>query len=206
LEQLAADIFFQAVQTNKGCQLGGLHKIKQVVEEVSILLNALFIFFARVSDVTLSTVRILMIMRGRSISAAVIGFVEVSIYVLALSRVIGSLESPILVAAYALGFSVGTLTGGFIEERLALGYATAQVISLEQSQQIAEQLRAEGFGVTIIEGSGRTGRHQILHVLLKRKDIPDLLALIQNADKQAFVSIMDTRKILGGYFRKIKAK
>ena len=57
----------------------------------------------------------------------------------------------------------------------------------------------------LLLGSG-TGRHQILHVLLKRKDIPDLLALIQNADKQAFVSIMDTRKILGGYFRKIKAK
>ena len=182
MEQLAADIFFQAVQTNKRCQLGGLHKIKQVVEEVSILLNALFIFFARVSDVTLSTVRILMIMRGRSISAAVIGFVEVSIYVLALSRVIGSLESPILVAAYALGFSVGTLTGVFIEEGLALGYATAQVISLEQSQLIAEQLRAEGFGVTIMK------EEQVdikFYTCLKRKDIPDLLALIQNADKQA---------------------
>ncbi|HZK23820.1 MAG TPA: DUF2179 domain-containing protein [Oscillospiraceae bacterium] len=173
---------------------------------MNILLNAFFIFFARVSDVTLSTVRILMIMRGRSISAAIIGFAEVSIYVLALSRVIGSLESPILVVAYALGFSAGTLTGGLLEERLAIGYATAQIISLEQSRQITEQLREDGFGVTIIEGSGRAGTHEILHVLLKRKDIPDLLNLIKQADQQAFVSIMDTRKILGGYFRRIKAK
>ncbi|NLZ39348.1 MAG: DUF2179 domain-containing protein [Firmicutes bacterium] len=173
---------------------------------MSLLLNIIFIFLARVSDVTLSTIRILMIMRGRSVTAAVIGFCEVCIYVLALSRVIGSLEHPILLIAYALGFSAGTYVGGYVEERLAIGYATAQVISLNESETLAEKLRTEGFGVTIVEGRGREGMHQILHVLLKRKNIPDFLSIVHEADQSAFVSIMDTRKILGGYFSKIKAK
>lgn len=173
---------------------------------MSLFLNVIFIFFARVSDVTLSTVRILMIMRGRSATAAGIGFAEVCIYVLALSRVIGSLENPVLLIAYALGFSAGTYTGGYVEERLAIGYATAQVIALKKAELMAEKLREEGFGVTIVEGRGREGVHEILHVLLKRKNIPNLLSLITETDQQAFVSIMDTRKILGGYFSKIKAK
>ncbi|NLZ93647.1 MAG: DUF2179 domain-containing protein [Firmicutes bacterium] len=173
---------------------------------MQLFLNMAFIFLARVCDVTLSTVRILMIMRGRSATAAMIGFTEVCIYVLALSRVIGSLENPIFLIAYALGFSAGTYTGGYVEERLALGYATAEVISLSKAELLAEKLREEGFGVTIVEGRGREGVHEILHVLLKRKDIPDFLSIINSADQQAFVSIMDTRKILGGYFSKIKAK
>lgn len=169
-------------------------------------MNVLLIFIARVSDVTLSTVRILMIMRGRALAAAVIGFFEVSIYVLALSRVIGDLDKPVLLVTYALGFATGNYVGSNVEERLALGFATAQVISLDKADEIAELLREQGFGVTILEGCGREGTHQMLHVLLKRKDIPCLLTIVRKNDNQAFVTVMDTRKILGGYFSKIKAK
>ncbi|MCR3922117.1 MAG: DUF5698 domain-containing protein [Firmicutes bacterium] len=172
-----------------------------------LFLNMLFIFFARVTDVTLSTVRILMIMRGRSVNAAMIGFFEVTLYILALSKVIDSLDNPVLLVTYALGFAAGTFTGGYVEERLAVGFATAQIISLQEPDLLATELRAQGFGVTILEGCGREGnRRQILHVLLKRKDMPCLLRIVEKNDKDAFVTVMDTRKILGGYFTKIKAK
>lgn len=165
-----------------------------------------FIFFARVIDVSLSTVRILMLMRGRSVTAAIIGFFEVTIYILALSRVIASLDDPVRLVVYGLGFSVGNLVGGRVEESLALGFATAQVISLDKSEELAEKMREQGFGVTVLEGCGREGTHQILHILLKRRDLPCFLGLIRKVDDQAFVSVMDTRKIFGGYFSKIKAK
>jgi uncharacterized protein YebE (UPF0316 family) len=173
---------------------------------MELILSYLLIFFARVTDVSLSTVRILMIMRGRSLVAATIGFFEVSIYILALGQVIGNLDNPLRVVAYALGFATGNLIGSRLEERLALGVATAQVISLDKSDEIAEILREQGFGVTVLEGCGRHGTHQILHILLKRKDLPCFMDTVREADNQAFVSVMDTRKIFGGYFAKIKAK
>lgn len=171
-----------------------------------LFLDLAFIFFARVSDVTLATLRILMLMRGESLKAAAIGFFEVTIYILALARVIDSLDDPIRLVVYALGFATGNFVGSNIEERLAMGFATAQVISVNKSGELAEMAREEGFGVTVLEGCGREGTHHILHILLKRKDLPCFLQLIRKVDDQAFVSVMDTRKIFGGYFSKIKAK
>ncbi|MBS4031087.1 MAG: DUF2179 domain-containing protein [Clostridiales bacterium] len=171
-----------------------------------LVLGYLFIFFARVSDVTLSTMRILMLMRGKSINAAVIGFFEVIIYILALGQVIGSLNEPLRLIVYALGFATGNFVGSRVEERLAIGFATAQVISLENSDLMAEKMRDQGFGVTVLEGCGKQGTHQILHILLKRKDLPCFIGLARQIDKDAFVSVMDTRQIFGGYFSKIKAK
>ncbi|MBS3900235.1 MAG: DUF2179 domain-containing protein [Dethiobacter sp.] len=165
-----------------------------------------FIFFARVSDVTLSTVRILMLMRGRSVTAAAIGFFEVSIYVLALSRVIDSLDQPLRLIVYALGFATGNLLGSRAEEYLALGFTTAEVISVDKAGELAEKMRECGFGVTVLQGCGLTGTHQILHVLLKRRNMPSFLGIIREVDDKAFVSLMDTRKIVGGYFAKIKSK
>lgn len=166
----------------------------------------LFVFFARVSDVTLSTLRILMLMRGKTLIAAVIGFFEVSVYILALGQVLNNLNHPISIVVYALGFATGNIVGGFFEEKLAVGYNTAQVISVNKAQEMAARLRDHGFGVTIIEGCGIKGPHDILYVLLKRRDLPSLMAIIQEVDKNAFVSIMDTRKTFGGYFSRIKAK
>lgn len=171
-----------------------------------LVFSYLFIFFARVSDVSLSTLRILMLMRGKAIQAAVIGFFEVTIYILALSQVIGSLDNPLRLVVYALGFATGNLVGSRLEERLALGFATAQVISLDKWEEMAEKMREQGFGVTVLEGCGKEGTHRILHILLKRRDLPCFLGLVHDIDNQAFVSIMDTRKIFGGYFAKIKAK
>lgn len=171
-----------------------------------LLLDYGFIFLARVADMTLATVRILMVMRGKPGSAATIGFFEAIIYILALSRVIDNLDNPARLIIYALGFAAGNYAGTKIEERLALGHATAQVISKENSEELTEKLRAKGFGVTVLDGCGRTGPHQLLHVLLKRKDMQTLMSIIRDTDEQAFVSIFDTRKILGGYFSKIKQK
>ncbi len=177
------------------------------MSEIWILIfSYLFIFFARVSDVTLSTVRILMLMRGRALAASTIGFFEVTIYILALGQVIGNLDNPGRLVVYALGFATGNFIGSNLEERLAIGFSTVQVISLDKSDELAEITRELGFGVTVMEGCGKQGTHQILHILLKRKDLPCFMATIREVDKHAFVSVMDTRKIFGGYFSKIKAK
>lgn len=169
-----------------------------------LVLSYLFIFAARVSDVTLSTIRILMLMRGKAALASVIGFFEVTIFILALNQVVGNLDDPFRLLAYALGFATGNFVGSRLEERLALGFVTVQVISTGKSAELLERIRERGFGVTALEGCGREGTYQILHVLLKRRTLPCFLALVREIDDQAFISVMDTRRIFGGYFSRIK--
>jgi len=169
-----------------------------------LLLGYLFIFAARVADVSLATIRILLLMRGKALLASVIGFFEVTIFILALNQVVGNLDDPLRLLAYSLGFATGNFAGSRLEERLALGFATVQVISMGKSAELLAEVRERGFGVTALEGCGREGTYQILHVLLKRRDLPCLLSLVRRIDDQAFVTVMDTRKIFGGYFSRIK--
>ncbi len=171
-----------------------------------VMLSYLFIFFARVVDMALATLRILMIMRGKSIQAALVGFFESAVYILALRQVIQALDNPFRIFVYALGFAAGNYVGSIVEERMAVGYATVQVISLSCTETMVDELRKNDFGVTVIEGCGREGVHQILHVLIKRKELDRLMRLVREQDPQAFVSVMDTRKIIGGYFTRKKSK
>jgi uncharacterized protein YebE (UPF0316 family) len=166
----------------------------------------IYVFLARILDVSLSTLRIIYLTRGRSKLAAAIGFVEVMIYVTALGLVVGNLDKPINIVAYGLGFAAGTLVGGLIEEKIAVGYVTVQVITVEGSEELEQILRDRGFGVTCLEGCGRDGPHKILHVLMKRRHLPAFLKLVREQDSRAFISIIDTRKIMGGYFARMKDK
>ena len=108
--------------------------------------------FARIFDVSFSTVRVLVLPRGNVCSPRCWVFFEVSIYITALSQVVQELNSLIKVLIYALGFSSGTLVGGFIEEKIALGYAMVQLIPKKHASQLIMALRAENFKVTIVEG------------------------------------------------------
>lgn len=171
-----------------------------------VFLGLLFIFFARVLDMGLATIRILMLMRGKSLNAAAIGFFESAIYILALREVILNLDSPIRIGVYALGFAAGNYVGSLVEERMAVGFATVQVISLTCTDNMVEEMRKKGFGVTVIEGCGKEGLHEILNVLVRRKDLAPLMDMVHKLDPQAFISVMDTKKIVGGYFARKKDK
>lgn len=84
--------------------------------------NFLFIFIARMADVALMTIRMLMIVRGKRIQAAVIGFFEVTIYILALGQVVQNIDNTYSILAYALGFSSGNYLGSYLEEKMAMGF------------------------------------------------------------------------------------
>ena len=133
---------------------------------MAFMLSGLFIFLARVADMSMATFRILMLMRGRSVIASLIGFMESLLYILALGQVLKHLDSPINMVIFAAGFAVGNFVGSRIEESIALGYVNAQIISVSCHDTLQETLR-EGFGVTTVEGHGKDGVHHILHIMLK---------------------------------------
>lgn len=170
------------------------------------VLSGLFIFLARVADMSLGTLRILMLMRGRSLHASLIGFIESLLYITALGEVIKRLDNPLNLVFFAAGFAAGNFVGSFIEERIALGYVNVQIISVESYNTLQTTLRNAGFGVTSVECCGKDGVHHILYVLLRRRDLTRLMKLISSEDQKAFVSIIDARKILGGFFPPSKSK
>ncbi|HHY05017.1 MAG TPA: DUF2179 domain-containing protein [Thermoanaerobacterales bacterium] len=163
-----------------------------------LLLGYAFIFIARVIDVTLSTLRTLMVVRGKKIHAAVIGFFEVIVYIVALNKVVGQLSNPMNLFAYALGFSTGNYIGIYVEEKLAIGLTTVQIIT--QNSELCQLLRQKGFGVTVMEGMGKEGSREVLMVSLPRKSVPQVMEIIKQHDESAFVTIMDTKGTRGGYF------
>lgn len=170
------------------------------------IFSYIYIFLSRVLDVSLGTLRIIYLTRGRSKIAAGIGFVEIVIYVVALGVVIENLDRPLNVIIYALGFAAGNLVGSFIEEKIAVGHVTAQVVTMKDGGELEEKLREMDYGVTAIDCYGRDGPHRILHILMRRRSLDQFFELIQQIDHQALVSVMDTRTIRGGYFAGGKGK
>lgn len=161
--------------------------------------NAVLIFFLRITDVSMGTVRTTMIMRGQRKWAALIGFVEVTVWVVAISRVISNLDTIWNVIGYSGGFATGTLLGMWIESRLALGYADLSIISRAKGVEIAESIRRAGFGATLLEGSGKSGPVHIVRVIIRRKDTREIIRLANEVDATAFVTVEETRQVMRGF-------
>jgi len=171
-----------------------------------MLLGYLFIFLARVVDVSMATIRMLFIVKGRRVEAGILGFFEVIIYITALGKVVSGLSDYRNLLAYALGYACGNYVGSLIEEKLAIGKLTAQIVSQHDQHDLIEILRDNGFGVTVIEGEGREGKRQILNIMLERKNIKKLYNIIDSMEEQPFVTIFDVRSNKGGYITKMKRK
>lgn len=171
-----------------------------------VFLTLLAIFVAKIAHVSLGTIRIIYLTRGQSISAAIIGFFEVIIYLVALSMVLSNIDQWSNILVYGLGFATGNIVGSMIEEKIAVGFVHVQIITVNNCGTLEESLRDEGYGVTSMPCYGKEGPHRTLQVLLKRKELPSLLKKMKEFDPDAFISIFDTRKIMGGFFNRMKAK
>jgi uncharacterized protein YebE (UPF0316 family) len=165
----------------------------------SILLGFVLIFTLRVIDVSLGTVRMIMTIRNLRVWAMVIGFVEITIWVVAVSQVISNLDSIWKILAYSGGFTVGTLVGMWLEERLALGDVAVYVISRDHSVDITQQVRDSDYGVTELPAYGRSGPVVMIVIVTSRKRLRKLLNLVRQIDADAFVTVQDKRVVFHGY-------
>lgn len=165
------------------------------------LMQALFIFFARNIDVSLGTLRTILLVKGQRKIAAFIGFFEVMIYLVVLGNVVGNIDKPILIVAYGLGYASGNVIGSKLEERLSIGRVLVQIILKDLGCQLVNALRDAGFGVTIFEGHGMEGSSYMLNVITERKKLKEMQKIINEQDMGAFVTTMDVRSSLGGYFQ-----
>ena len=165
------------------------------------LLAGLFVFAMRVIDMSLDTLRLLFVMRGRKYLAGGIGVVQATVFILAVSAVLSGPLDPFTVAGYALGFGTGIVIGMIAEQRLALGHAMLRVYAPESGEAIAAGLRVAGFAVTEFSAHGRDGAITVINSAIARRDIAKAQNIIQQVDAGAFITVDEIQPLQRGYFR-----
>lgn len=159
------------------------------------------IFFARVCDVSIGTLRTIFVSKGYRLYAPVAGFFEVIIWLLAIRQILNHINNPICYLAFGLGYGVGSYIGIRLEERLSLGMTLVRVIPRFDVSELTEHLRLVGFGVTQIDVEGMSGRQKMLLTIIKRKDLPDVMKIIREHNPTAFVTVDEVKTATEGYFR-----
>ena len=167
---------------------------------VAYMLLPLFIFCARVVDVTLGTFRIIFISRSMKYLSAVVGFFEVFIWLLAIGQVFKNLTNIWCYFAYAGGFAGGSFLGVYIAEKIAIGKVVLRIITSRDSSELVGSLKAKNYGVTTVDAHGALGAVKMIFSIIPRQSLPSVLALLQHCNPKAFYSVEDVRSAREGIF------
>ena len=160
----------------------------------------LIIFFARVCDVTLGTIRIIFVSRGRRKLAPFLGFFEVLIWIVVIGQLVQHLQSVTAYIGYASGFAAGNFFGMWLEDKLALGTYVLRVMISGDCDELAKKIHAAGFGITQVDGQGSAGPVKLIYIVVKRRHLKQVMAIVHESKPNAFVTIEEVRSIEKGIF------
>jgi uncharacterized protein YebE (UPF0316 family) len=160
----------------------------------------LLIFLARICDVSIGTMRIIFVSKGKKYIAPFLGFFEVLIWIVAISKIMQNLDNYVNYIAYAAGFATGNFVGMLIEERLAVGVQMIRVITPMGGLDLVQTLNAKGFGATCVEASGAKDKVHLIYTIVQRNDLKNALEIINSFNPKAFYSIEDIRSTNEGIF------
>ncbi len=162
---------------------------------LDVLLGAASIFFLRVADVSIGTLRIGFLVRGRPLLAGALGFLESLVWLAAAAQVLTNLDSPLQFVAYAGGYAAGTMLGVQIERWIAVGDVMMRIVAPVGNASAAGALREHGYVVTELNAAGRDGEVRLAFSVLPRKRVAEALKLVQTVDPEAFVSFEGTTPV-----------
>lgn len=162
-------------------------------------LIAVLIFCLRIIDVSIGTVRVIYTIRGNRLISLVLGIVESGVWIFAISRAFRHVDHPASMIGWACGFGAGVALGITLEKWIASGWILMRAISTDHAPDLRNALRAEGYGVTAVPGEGRDGSVLILFVVARRRRARQMLKLVQQIDRDAFITIEPISQALGGY-------
>jgi uncharacterized protein YebE (UPF0316 family) len=151
------------------------------------------IFFSRIADVSLGTLRITMVSRGYKLQSAVLGFFEVLIWVIVVAQLLTNLDHWINYVAYAAGFSAGTFIGLYIEDMMKVGTVLVRIITLNRSEELKEALKEAGVAVTSVDAKGGYNDVKVIFTVMKRKKLNKVFHIVKEIDPEAFFSTEDVK-------------
>jgi uncharacterized protein YebE (UPF0316 family) len=171
----------------------------------SYVVLPVMIFFARICDVTLGTLRVIFVAHGHKYIAPILGFFEVFIWIIVISELLGSANNIICYAAYAAGYATGNFVGMLVEERIAIGMVFLRVFAVKGGRELAENFRNSGFGVTLTHAEGSEGNVDILQIVAARKFGNEIQKILNDFNPDIFYVIEDVRNVRKGIFPKKKS-
>jgi uncharacterized protein YebE (UPF0316 family) len=166
----------------------------------SYLFMPLLIFMARICDVSIGTIRIIFVSKGKRNIAPILGFFEVLIWITAISKIMQNLDNYINYIAYAAGFATGNYVGMIIEEKLAMGIQMIRVFAHERGPELVQLLNHSGYGATAVEASGAREKVHLIYTIVQRNKLADVLEVINLFNPKAFYTIEDVKAVNEGIF------
>ena len=166
----------------------------------SLVLLPLLIFFARVADVALGTLRIVFISQNRRKLAPLVGFFEIFIWLLAMGKIFSNLTNFLYYFAYAAGFAAGNYIGLSVENKISLGLLSLRLIISGDSEKLIKSLKEQGYGLTSLTAEGIKGNVKLVIMIIKRKNKLKVLEIIKQTVPDAFISIEQVQTVRGGIF------
>jgi uncharacterized protein YebE (UPF0316 family) len=164
------------------------------------------IFCARVTDVTIGTLRIVFITRGNRLFATVLGFCEVFVWLLIVSQVITNMDNIFNFFAYAGGYAFGNYVGIFVENKLAIGNLIVRIITQKPAKELINYFDLMNYRYTNIPAEGNNGAVNVLFTIIKRKDLEKVIDQVMTFNPQAVYTVEDVRAIGDGALQKPDAE
>ncbi len=171
---------------------------------MSLFFICIKIFFARILDVTIGTIRNNVLMHEKTILGAFLAFLETFIwFIIAREALRIDISSIFIPISYSLGYASGTLIGSFISAKLIHGVVMVQAIVDENNDKVLNELKKKGFLVSIIpltnnfDGAPR----MMIYLQVNRNTLKRVEKIIRRCDKDAFIAVSDTKSVLNGYVK-----
>ncbi len=165
----------------------------------------IFIFFGKILEVSIATLRVMLINRGERLAGSFIAIFEVSLWLIVTGTVLAGFTNDFVkIVVFVIAFALGNYLGSWLESRLAFGMSSIQVIVPENVswEQLVKKLRDKHFGVTVLSGEGKDGDRKILVLHLKRKRISLAVNIIRKHSKDVFITMNNIKLVCGGYIKK----
>ncbi len=163
-----------------------------------LIIMPIFIFLARISDVSLGTMRIILISKGYRTIAPILGFIESFVWILAVSQIMKNLDNLYYFVVYAAGFAFGTYIGMLLENKLSLGQVIVRIITKYNASDLVAKLIKEDFNLTTTDADGQFGKVKIIFMVMKREYLNDAIKIIQEYNPHAFYTVEDVKFVRDG--------
>ncbi len=158
------------------------------------------IFFARICDVSMATIRMILLINGDKVWSTIIGFFEVLIWVLAVGWALKYIDQPLALFSYASGYAAGVYVGIALEERIAIGFRMVRVINTDREIDLSLALRGLQWRVTRVEGDGMKGPVEISFTAIRRRDVPRFRRQVNEIAPDSFMTIERVDRLAGGSY------
>lgn len=167
-----------------------------------------FIFFGKLTEVSLASLRSQLIHKGETAIGAIIAFFEYSFWLCITASAISGFSGDIIkIIILVCAFAGGNVLGSILERKIALGFYTINCVFTKRECAImaAEQLRQNGFALTLFSAEGINGEARcVLTITTKRKHGGVVRGILLSVDCDVVITVLLAQQTEGGIMTRLK--